>query len=167
MEPCRVLFDVGFYGKEVFADELGSLVIFIRFGIQPSAGSSGRSRAEIQQDGARLLLCCGEGPIDILAPIHAHDSALCRYGARDSELKFERELKYARIGRVGQLTEIAGAQYISDGGRVRIGRTEARNREVHVVEQVEEFGTELKFHSLRDREEEWAMDVQSVVIEKK
>jgi len=47
-----VLFDVGFYRKEVFADELGSLLIFIRLGIQPSAGASRRSRAEIQQDGA-------------------------------------------------------------------------------------------------------------------
>ena len=81
VEPCRMLFDVGFYRQEVFADELGSLLIFIRVGIQPSAGSSRRSRAEIQQDGARLLLGCGEGLIDILAPIHAHDSAPGKYGA--------------------------------------------------------------------------------------
>jgi hypothetical protein len=33
MEPCRVLFNVGFYRKEVFADELGSFLIFIRLGI--------------------------------------------------------------------------------------------------------------------------------------
>ena len=58
VEPCRVLFDVGFYGKEVFADEVRSFLIFIRFGIQPSTGSSGRSRAEVQQDGAKLLLRC-------------------------------------------------------------------------------------------------------------
>ena len=56
VEPCRVLFNVGLYRKEVFADELGSLLIFIRLGIQSSASSSRRSRAEIQQDGARLLL---------------------------------------------------------------------------------------------------------------
>ena len=76
-----MLFNMGFYRKEVFADELGSLLIFIRLGIQPSAGSSRRSRAEIQQDGAGLLLGCGEGLIDILAPIHAHGSAPCMYGA--------------------------------------------------------------------------------------
>ena len=69
-----MLFNVGFYRKEIFADELGSLLIFIRLGIQPSAGSSRRSRAEIQQDRAGLVLGCGEGLIDILAPIHAHDS---------------------------------------------------------------------------------------------
>jgi hypothetical protein len=50
---------VSFYRKEVFADELGSLLIFIGLGIQPSTGSSGRSRAEIQQDGAKLVFRCG------------------------------------------------------------------------------------------------------------
>jgi hypothetical protein len=59
VEPCRMFLNVGFYRKEVFADELGSLLIFIRLGIQPSTGSSSRSRAEIQQNGAGLLLRCG------------------------------------------------------------------------------------------------------------
>jgi hypothetical protein len=36
VEPCRVFLDVNLYRKEVFADELGSFLIFIRFGIQPS-----------------------------------------------------------------------------------------------------------------------------------
>jgi hypothetical protein len=76
-----VLFNVGFYRQEVFADELGSFLMFIRLGIQPSAGSSRRSRAEIQQDGVGLLLGCGQGLIDILAPIHAHDSAPFKYRA--------------------------------------------------------------------------------------
>jgi hypothetical protein len=66
--------DVNFYRKKVLADELGGLLIFIRLGIQPSTGSSGRSRAEVQQDGAKLLLRCGYGLIDVLAPIHAHYS---------------------------------------------------------------------------------------------
>ena len=66
--------NVGFYRKEILADEFGSLLIFIRLGIQPSTGSSRRSRAEIQQDGAKLLLRCGQGLIDVLAPIHAHHS---------------------------------------------------------------------------------------------
>jgi len=39
---------VSFQRKEVFVDELRSLLIFIRLGIQPSTGSSSRSRAEIQ-----------------------------------------------------------------------------------------------------------------------
>ena len=75
VEPCRVLFNVGFYRKEVFADELGSFLIFIGLGIQPSTCPSRRSRAEVQQDGAKLLLRCGQGLIDVLAPIHAHHSA--------------------------------------------------------------------------------------------
>ena len=76
-----MLFDVGFYRKEVFADELGRLLIFIGLGIQPSAGSSRRSRAEIQQYGAGLFLGHGERLIDIVAPIHAHDSAPRKYDA--------------------------------------------------------------------------------------
>ncbi len=44
--------NVSFYRKEILADEFGSLLIFIRLGIQPSTGSSGRSRAEVQQNEA-------------------------------------------------------------------------------------------------------------------
>jgi hypothetical protein len=66
--------NVSFYRKEILADEFGSLLIFIRLGIEPSTGSSCRSRAEVQQDGAKLLLRCGWGLIDVLAPIHAHHS---------------------------------------------------------------------------------------------
>jgi hypothetical protein len=51
--------NVSFYRKEMLADEFGSFLIFIRLSIQPSTGSSGRSRAEVQQDGAKLLLRCG------------------------------------------------------------------------------------------------------------
>jgi hypothetical protein len=52
----RVFFNVSFYRKEILADELGSLLIFIQLGIKSSTGSSRRSRAEVQQDGAKLLL---------------------------------------------------------------------------------------------------------------
>ena len=55
-------------------DELCSLLIRIRLGIQPNTRSSSRSRAEVQQDGAALLLCCSRSLIDILAPIHADHS---------------------------------------------------------------------------------------------
>jgi|SRR5579864_6000923 len=41
---------------------------------------------------------------------------------------------------------------ISDGGRVRIGRTEAWDREVHVIEKVEKLGAKLELHSLVDGE---------------
>jgi len=61
-------------------------------------------------------------------------------------------LKNARVGGEGELAEAASAHHISGGGLVGIGRTEARHREVHVIEQVEELGAELKFHSLVDRE---------------
>ena len=101
-----MLFNMGFYRKEVFADELGSFLIFIGLGIQPSTGSSRRSRAEIQQDGAGLLLGCGEGLIDILAPIHAHDSPL-QVWCHDSELQLERELDRAGTADLVQRIEAA------------------------------------------------------------
>jgi hypothetical protein len=66
--------NVSFQRKEVFVDELRRLLIFVRLGIQPSTGSSSRCRAEIEQDGAELLLRCSQSLIDILAPIHAHHS---------------------------------------------------------------------------------------------
>jgi len=74
MEPGRVLPYVSFGGKEIFVNEFGSPLIGIGLGIQPSTCPSRRSRAEIQQDGAKLLLRCGYGLIDVLAPIHAHYS---------------------------------------------------------------------------------------------
>jgi len=61
VEPCRMFLNGSFYRKETLADEFGSLLIFIRLGIQPSTGSSGRSRAEVQQDGAGLLLSLRPG----------------------------------------------------------------------------------------------------------
>jgi hypothetical protein len=70
-----MFFNVSFYRKKVFADELRSFLIFIGLGIQPSTSSSSRGRAEIQQDGAGLLLSFGQGLIDVLAPIHAHHFA--------------------------------------------------------------------------------------------
>jgi len=53
---------------------------------------------------------------------------------------------------VGQFPETASVHYISDGGRVRIGRTEAWDREVNVIEKVEKLGTKLKLHTLVDGE---------------
>jgi len=53
-----VFFNVSFYLKESLADEFGRFLFFIRLGIQPSTGSSRRSRVEIQKDGAKLVLRC-------------------------------------------------------------------------------------------------------------
>jgi hypothetical protein len=47
MEPSRVFLYVSFNGKEVLVDEIGSLLICIRLGIQPSTCTSSRRRAEI------------------------------------------------------------------------------------------------------------------------
>jgi hypothetical protein len=78
VEPGRVFLYVSFDGKEIFVNEFGSLLIGIRLGIQPSTSSSSRSRAEIQQDGTGLLLRDCESLIDILAPIHTHNSPRIR-----------------------------------------------------------------------------------------
>jgi hypothetical protein len=56
VEPWRMFLNVSFYRKEILADEFGRLLIFRRFGIRPSTCPSRRSRAEVQQDGAGLLL---------------------------------------------------------------------------------------------------------------
>jgi len=72
-------------------------------------------------------------------------------------------LKNAQVGGDGQFAEVAGAHYVSGGGLVGIDRTEARHGEVHIVQQVEERGAELKFHSLVDRE---VFDTRHIDIEK-
>ena len=51
-----------------------------------------------------------------------------------------------------ELAEAASAHYVSGGGLVGTRRTHAQLREVHVVEEVEELGSELKIHSLVDRQ---------------
>jgi hypothetical protein len=58
MEPRRMLLDVGFDGQEILLDEIGGFLVFVGLGIQPSTGPSGRSRTEVQQNGAALLLSC-------------------------------------------------------------------------------------------------------------
>ena len=72
MEPCRMFLDVSLYGQKVLMDKIVGLLVLIRLGIQPSTSPSSGSRAEVQQYGLGLLLRCGEGLIDILAPIHSH-----------------------------------------------------------------------------------------------
>ena len=67
-----MFFYVSFDGKEVVVNEIGSLLICIRLGVQPSTGPSSRSRAEIQQDWAGLLFGCGQRLINVPAPINGH-----------------------------------------------------------------------------------------------
>ena len=56
MEPSRMLLGVGFDGQEILLNEIGGFLVLVGLGIQPSAGASGRSRTEVQQNGAALLL---------------------------------------------------------------------------------------------------------------
>jgi hypothetical protein len=42
--------DVSFYRNEVLENKLGGLLIFIRFGVQPSASPSDRRSAEVEQN---------------------------------------------------------------------------------------------------------------------
>jgi hypothetical protein len=65
-------FNVCLYRKKVFVDELGSFLILIRFGIQPSAGSSRRAALKCNKMGGIAPLAAARVLIDVLTPIHAH-----------------------------------------------------------------------------------------------
>jgi hypothetical protein len=58
MEPRRMFLDVGFDGQENLVNEIGGFLVLVGLGIQPSTGASGRSRAEVQQNGAASLFRC-------------------------------------------------------------------------------------------------------------
>jgi hypothetical protein len=72
VEPCRMLFDVGFDRYEMLVDEVGCFLIAVRLGFQPSASASSRGRTEIEQDRAVLLLRRRERLIRLSAPVHRH-----------------------------------------------------------------------------------------------
>jgi hypothetical protein len=74
-----MFFDMGFYRQEILLNELGSLRIFIRLGIQPSTSSSSRRRTEIDQDRPVLFLGSDQGLINIFAPIDSHNDLLQGY----------------------------------------------------------------------------------------
>lgn len=67
-----MFFDVGLYGQEILLNEVGSLRILIRLGIQPSTSASSRRRAEIKQDGTMVLPGICKCLIDIFTPTHSH-----------------------------------------------------------------------------------------------
>ena len=73
MEVDGVLFDVRFEGDEILVDERRDFVVAVRLGFQPSACSSGRSRAEVDQQRRLLLLCTRECFIGVCQPIYFHD----------------------------------------------------------------------------------------------
>lgn len=67
-----MFFDVGLYRQEILLNEVGSLRVFIRFGIQPSTSASSRRRAEIKQNGTMVLPRVCKRLIDIFTPTHSH-----------------------------------------------------------------------------------------------
>jgi len=72
MEPSRMFFDMRLYRQKILIDELGGLFVVVRLGIQPSTGSSGRRRTEIQQEGTGLFFRYEQTLIYILAPLNCH-----------------------------------------------------------------------------------------------
>ena len=74
MEPSRMLLDVRFDGQEILLDEISSLLVLVRLGIQPSTGASDRGCTEVQQNGAALLVSCDKRLVDVPAPIYSHNS---------------------------------------------------------------------------------------------
>jgi len=67
-----MFFDVGLYRQEILLNEVGSLRILIRFGIQPSTSASRWRRAEIKQNGTMVLPSVGKRLIDIFTPTQSH-----------------------------------------------------------------------------------------------
>jgi hypothetical protein len=69
--------DVGFDREKILVDEIRRFLVFERLGFQPSAGASGRRRAEVEQDGPVLLARHDQRLINVLAPIYGHTDLLC------------------------------------------------------------------------------------------
>jgi len=67
-----MFFDMRLYRQKILVDELGGLFVVVRLGIQPSTGSSGRRRTEIQQEGTGLFFRYEQTLIYIPAPLNSH-----------------------------------------------------------------------------------------------
>jgi hypothetical protein len=67
-----MFFDVDLHRKEILVDVGSCLLVIVRFGIQPSATTSLRRRAEVQQDRFSQLLRFRERCIYVFAPLHTH-----------------------------------------------------------------------------------------------
>jgi len=72
MEPGRMFLDMRLHRNEILVNEAGSLLVFVRLGIQPSTSSLSRRGAKIQQDRPLLLFCHSQRLINIFAPIDTH-----------------------------------------------------------------------------------------------
>jgi hypothetical protein len=69
--PC-----MRFDGQKIQMDELCGLFLCVGFGIQPSAGSSCKRVAEIQQNGLGLRFGCFQCLLDTLAPVNRRLASL-------------------------------------------------------------------------------------------
>jgi hypothetical protein len=64
--------DVGLYRQEILFDEICSVRVLIRFGIQPSTSASSRRRTEIKQNRTMVLSRLGKRLIYIFTPMYGH-----------------------------------------------------------------------------------------------
>ena len=67
-----MLLDVCLYRQEILMDEGGDFIIRVGFGLQPNARASGRSRAEIKQQGHLSGPSLGERRINLFIPLDSH-----------------------------------------------------------------------------------------------
>jgi hypothetical protein len=61
----------------MFRDEAGDALIRVDLGIQPSASTSHRRGAEVEQDRLALGLCVSQHLIDVVPPLDFHVASIC------------------------------------------------------------------------------------------
>ena len=76
MEVFRVLFDMDLERDEVVVDECRGLCIVVGLGLQPSACSSGRCRAEVDKQRLVLFLCLPKRLVGVFDPVNGHFNRL-------------------------------------------------------------------------------------------
>ena len=72
---------VSFDRKESLIDEARDFNIGIGFGLQPNAGASSRSRAEVEQQGLFVSLCLSECRVNVFVPLNSHFRSLLSYSS--------------------------------------------------------------------------------------
>jgi hypothetical protein len=75
-EPCGMFFDMGFERDEGLVDEVGSFLIAVGLGLQPSTGASSGSGREIDQHGLVFRRRLLKRSVNILDPIDEHSMHL-------------------------------------------------------------------------------------------
>lgn len=78
MEINRVFLDVCLDRKEILVDEGRDFIVGIGFGLQPNAGASSGSSAEVEQQGFPGSLCLSECRIDVFVPLNSHFQSLLK-----------------------------------------------------------------------------------------